>query len=224
MAYEECRPEWPPHLRPSMHALSRRPRADIPRFSALFSTHSSQGLWAWHTAMEEMWDKSAVTPGVLTTSYRESSSTKGQAFKRRESGYPDPSYKMVIRIGRAGKLPGQCRRRHQAQLELIKREIGQLGRSHITCLDHLTGPSGKGMRSIGQWVRFGSVGGRFLVSRPTLHRWEYRIEYTCRRTARWGLKMRKVGFNDRRNLAGFGGSERPAWWGARKWAGAGAHS
>lgn len=38
------------------------------------------------TALEEMWDRSAATPGVLTTSYRESSSTRGQSFRRRDNG------------------------------------------------------------------------------------------------------------------------------------------
>jgi hypothetical protein len=39
-----------------------------------------------HTATEEMWDRSAATPGVLTTSYRASSSTRGLAFSNSDSG------------------------------------------------------------------------------------------------------------------------------------------
>lgn len=42
------------------------------------------------TALEEMWDKSAATPGVFTTSYRASSSTSGERLRRRESGCGRP--------------------------------------------------------------------------------------------------------------------------------------
>ena len=40
-----------------------------------------------NTAIEDMWERSAVTPGVLTTSYRESSSMSGLAFSKSDRGY-----------------------------------------------------------------------------------------------------------------------------------------
>jgi hypothetical protein len=39
------------------------------------------------TAGEEMWERSAATPGVLTTSYRASSSMRGLALRRRDRGW-----------------------------------------------------------------------------------------------------------------------------------------
>jgi len=45
------------------------------------------GIEQIRTAIEEMCERSAVTPGVLTTSYRASSSTSGQALSRRDNGY-----------------------------------------------------------------------------------------------------------------------------------------
>jgi hypothetical protein len=38
------------------------------------------------TAGEEMWERSAATPGVLTTSYRASSSMRGLPLRRRDRG------------------------------------------------------------------------------------------------------------------------------------------
>jgi hypothetical protein len=38
------------------------------------------------TAGEEMWERSAATPGVLTTSYNANSEMRGEVFKRRDNG------------------------------------------------------------------------------------------------------------------------------------------
>ena len=38
------------------------------------------------TATDEMWDRSAVTPGVPTTSNRESSSIRGLALSNKDKG------------------------------------------------------------------------------------------------------------------------------------------
>ena len=38
------------------------------------------------TAFDEMWERSAATPGVLTTSYRASSSTSGESFRSKDKG------------------------------------------------------------------------------------------------------------------------------------------
>jgi hypothetical protein len=54
-----------------------------------FPTHAEQHVYqgvGLRTAGEEMWDRSAATPGVLTTSYRASSSTSGDSFRSSESG------------------------------------------------------------------------------------------------------------------------------------------
>ena len=39
------------------------------------------------TATEEICDRSAATPGVLTTSYRARSSTRGHVLRSRDRGY-----------------------------------------------------------------------------------------------------------------------------------------
>jgi hypothetical protein len=39
------------------------------------------------TAGEEMWERSAATPGVFTTSYNASSVIRGEVLRRRDNGY-----------------------------------------------------------------------------------------------------------------------------------------
>lgn len=48
---------------------------------------TARAIECFLTATEEMWDKSAVTPGVPTTSKRESSSIKGLALSNNDRGY-----------------------------------------------------------------------------------------------------------------------------------------
>jgi hypothetical protein len=39
------------------------------------------------TAGEEMWERSAATPGVLTTSYNANSEMRGEVLRRSDKGY-----------------------------------------------------------------------------------------------------------------------------------------
>ena len=39
------------------------------------------------TAGEEMWERSAATPGVLTTSYNANSEMRGEVLRRSDNGY-----------------------------------------------------------------------------------------------------------------------------------------
>lgn len=46
----------------------------------------SASILGVHTAGDEIWERSAATPGVLTTSYNANSEMRGEVLRRRDNG------------------------------------------------------------------------------------------------------------------------------------------
>jgi hypothetical protein len=84
------------------------------------------------TAGEEMWDRSAATPGVLTTSYNANSVIRGEVLSRRDNGCADNGQQLLQLKVPSNSLV-QFRLKHQQPLN--NHQIGPLYSLSASSLD-----------------------------------------------------------------------------------------